>query len=86
MRYLIPLILAANLAIAQDNITPQQAQRAAFTAAIMSGENAVEASQAAWGYQRSIQQSEPTQTQPLYVPVVNHPLTETIEETNGEER
>jgi hypothetical protein len=71
MRYIIPLLLAASLACAQDQPTANEASNAAFDAAMMTGGDAVQAAQEAWSYQKTIEQSEPEPT--LYEPSVSIP-------------
>ena len=73
MKYLIPLLLAANLAYAQDDYKPtaSEASNAAFDAAMMTGGDAVQAAQGAWAYQKTIEQSEPQPT--LYEPSIRIP-------------
>jgi hypothetical protein len=70
MKYLILLLLAANLAYAQDDyqLTANEASNAAFDAAMMGGDNAVQAAQEAWAAQKTIEQSAPEPT--LYEPSI----------------
>jgi hypothetical protein len=71
MKYIIPLLLAANLAYAQDQPTANEASNAAFDAAMMTGGDAIQAAQGAWAEQKTIEQSEPGPT--LYEPSVTIP-------------
>jgi hypothetical protein len=73
MKYIIPLLLAANMAYAQDDYQPtaNEASNAAFDAAMMTGGDAVQAAQGAWAAQKTIEQSEPEPT--LYEPSVSIP-------------
>jgi hypothetical protein len=71
MKYLIPLLLAANMACAQDDLTANEASNAAFDSAMMGGDNAVQAAQQAWAAQKTIEQSAPEPT--LYRPSVSIP-------------